>query len=206
MQPELPPSYYLDNVLTLFEHVSRVYADILEPAQLEFLQYFAELNPDAQKLCIRLLNRSSGWFRATRLNYPEIESIETSLAELAQTGFVELDGNIDYPDLLSIFTKAELLAAVDDDAGLDKLRRAQLEAALLALDDKNYFTRLASDDTLIRVLRRDDYQIFQMLFFGNLNQSMTDFVLRDLGLHQFESYSIDQTHRPYRSTLEIQQH
>lgn len=206
MQPELPPSYYLDNVLTLFEHVSRVYADILETAQLEFLQHFAELNPDAQKLCIRLLNRNSDWFRATRLNYPEIASIEASLAELAQTGFVELDGNIDYPDLLSIFTKAELLAAVDDDAGLDKLRRAQLEAALLALDDMNYFTRLASGDTLIRVLRRDDYQICQMLFFGNLNQSMTDFVLRDLGLHQFESYSIDQTHRPYRSTLEIQQH
>jgi hypothetical protein len=45
-----------------------------------------------------------------------------------------------------------------------------------------------------------------MLFFGNLSQSMTDFVLRDLGLYQFESYSIDHDHRPYRNTLEIQQH
>jgi hypothetical protein len=35
---------------------------------------------------------------------------------------------------------------------------------------------------------------------------MTDFVLRDLGLYQFESYNIDLDHRPYRTTLEIQQH
>ena len=57
MQPDLPGTYYLDNVLTLFEHVTRVYADLLEPRQLEFLDGFAALSPDACKLCIRLLNR-----------------------------------------------------------------------------------------------------------------------------------------------------
>ena len=206
MQPDLPPTYYLDNVLTLFDHVSRVYADILESAQLEFLERFAGLSPDAQKLCIRLLNRSHDRFRASRLNYPEIGSIEATLAELAQAGFVALDSEIDYPTLLSVFTKAELLAAVDDKSGLDKLRREALEAALLEQDGTEFFSRLAAGDTLIQVLRRDDYQICQMLFFGNLNQSMTDFVLRDLGLYQFESYSIDHDHRPYRNTLEIQQH
>jgi len=30
MQADLPEAYYLDNVLTLFEHVGRVYADLLE--------------------------------------------------------------------------------------------------------------------------------------------------------------------------------
>ena len=206
MQPDLAPTYYLDNVLTLFEHVFRVYADILEPAQLEFLDRFNGLNPDAQKLCIRLLNRSHDWFRASKLNYPEIESIDTTLAQLAQSGFVAVDGEIDYSTLLSVFTKPELLAAVNDKTGLDKLRRDELEAALLARNDSAFFSRLAAGDSLIQVLRRDDYQICQMLFFGNLNQSMTDFVLRDLGLYQFETYSIDHAHRPYRNTLEIQQH
>ena len=45
-----------------------------------------------------------------------------------------------------------------------------------------------------------------MLFFGNLNQSMTDFVLNDLGLNQFENYRIDPEHRPYRNNIEICQH
>ncbi len=45
MQPDLPESYYLDNVIILFEHVTRVYADLLEPRQLEFLDGFAALAP-----------------------------------------------------------------------------------------------------------------------------------------------------------------
>ena len=35
---------------------------------------------------------------------------------------------------------------------------------------------------------------------------MTDFVLNDLGLNQFENYRIDPEHRPYRNNNEIQQH
>ena len=35
---------------------------------------------------------------------------------------------------------------------------------------------------------------------------MTDFVLRDLGLCEYESYILDAEHRPYNSNLEIQQH
>ena len=206
MRPDLPETYYLDNVLTLFEHVSRVYADILEPAQLEFLAAFDGLDPDAQKLCIRLLNRSHEWFRASKLNYREIASIEDALTELARAGFIALDGEIDYPTLLSVFTKSELLACAGNRSGLDKLRRGELEAALLESDDDACFEALIDSDTLIQVLRRDDYQICQMLFFGNLNQSMTDFVLRDLGLYQFESYVIDHDHRPYRSSCEIRQH
>jgi hypothetical protein len=206
MRPDLPETYYLDNVLTLFEHVSRVYADILESSQAGFLAGFGRLGPDAQKLCIRLLNRSHDYFRASKLNYPEIASIEAALTELAAAGFIVLNGDIEPPTLLSVFTRAELLALVDDQTGLDKLRRHELDAALLERDDAACFETLACSDTLIQVLRREDYQICQMLFFGNLNQSMTDFVLRDLGLYQFETYGIDHDHRPYRNTLEIQQH
>ena len=206
MQPDLPETYYLDNVLTLFEHVSRVYADLLETPQLEFLEGFAALGDDAQKLCIRLLNRSPDWYRAAKIGYAEIGSIEDALAQLAQAGFVALDAEIEYPTLLSLFTRSELLDFADDAAGLSRLRRNDLEQALLQRDDAVFFEKLANSDTLVQLLRRDEYQICQMLFFGNLNQSMTDFVLRDLGLYQFENYLIDQVHRPYRSTLEIQQH
>ena len=206
MQPDLPETYYLDNVLTLFEHVSRVYADLLEPPQLEFIDGFAALGDDAQKLCIRLLNRTPDWYRAAKLGYAEIGSIEDALAQLAQAGFVALDAEIEYPTLLSLFTRSELLSFADDDPGLARLRRNDLEETMLQRDDSAFFEKLANSDTLVQRLRRDEYRICQMLFFGNLNQSMTDFVLSDLGLYQFENYLIDQHHRPYRSTLEIQQH
>ena len=72
MQPDLPETYYLDNVLTLFAHVQRVYADILDPEPLQFLERFDLLGADASKLCIRLLNRSHDRYRCSKLNYPEI--------------------------------------------------------------------------------------------------------------------------------------
>jgi hypothetical protein len=209
MPEDLPETYYLDNVLTLFEHVRQVYGDLLEQPQLAFLDDFAALSPDASKLCIRLLNRSHDCYRRGKLNYGEIGSLSAAITELAQGGFLEINGDIDRATLLSLFTLAELRALIGDDgglAGLSKLRRAELEDALLELDDDDFFTRLKHCDDLLQLLCRDEYLLCQMLFFGNLNQSMTDFVLHDLGLFQYEDYPVDPEHRPYRSTLEIQQH
>jgi hypothetical protein len=209
MPEDLPQTYYLDNVLTLFEHVSRVYGDLLDERQVAFLDNFAALGPDASKLCIRLLNRSHDYYRRSKIDYSEIGSLDAAIAELAQRGFLELNCDIDRATLLSLFTLPELRASIAGDIGIGapgKLRRAELESALLETDDDDIFTRLKHSDDLLRLLCRDQYLLCQMLFFGNLNQSMTDFVLNDLGLYRFESYRIDPEHRPYRSSLEIQQH
>ena len=206
MTPDLPETYYLDNVLTLFQHVEHTYADILEPDQLGFLTGFAGLSDDARKLYIRLLNRNNDWFRVSKLNYPEITSLEDAIAALCLGDCLRLNPELDDSTLLSLFTKPELLSGLNQDPTLGKLRRSELESELINLDDRDYFHALKQRDDFLQVVNRDCYQLCQMLFFGNLNQSMTDFVLRDLGLNQYESYSIDLAHRPYRSNLEIQQH
>jgi len=209
MQPDLPETYYLDNVLTLFAHVRRVYADILDPEPLQFLERFDMLSADASKLCIRLLNRSHDCYRISKLNYNEIVSLQTAISELAQSGFIELNANIDRPDLLSLYTLAELRTLMSDYPLLSvhsKLRRSELESALIEFAEPGFFQQLQQQDDLLHLRHRDEYLLCQMLFFGNLNQSMTDFVLNDLGLNQFESYPIDPEHRPYRNSIEIQQH
>jgi hypothetical protein len=209
MQPDLPETYYLDNVVTLFEHVRRVYADILDIEQLSFLEGFAELSDDASKLCIRLLNRSHDCYRRSKLNYREIDSLDGAIAELRQRGFIELQGELDRGELLRLYTLPELRAHLGAEPGSPataKLRRGELEAYLLEHGDATYFQRLRQADDLLQLRCRDQYQLCQMLFFGNLNQSMTDFVLNDLGLYQYESYPVDPQHRPYRNAAEIQQH
>jgi len=209
MQPDLPETYYLDNVLTLFAHVRRVYADILDPGPLQFLERFDRLSVDASKLCIRLLNRSHDCYRISKLVYNEIVSLQTAISELAQSGFIELNAKIDRPDLLSLYTLAELRTLMGDYPALSvlgKLRRSELDSALIESAEAGFFQQLQQRDDLLHLRHRDEYLLCQMLFFGNLNQSMTDFVLNDLGLNQFESYPIDPEHRPYRDSIEIQQH
>jgi hypothetical protein len=219
MQPDLPETYYLDNVLTLFAHVRRVYADILDPEPLQFLERFDMLSADASKLCIRLLNRSHDCYRISKLNYNEIVSLQTAISELAQSEFIELNAKIDRRELLSLYTLAELRTLMGDYPALSvlgKLRRSELESALIEFaetessetksGETGFFQQLQQQDDLLHLCHRDEYLLCQMLFFGNLNQSMTDFVLNDLGLNQFESYPIDPEHRPYHDSIEIRQH
>ena len=206
MLPDLPQDYYLDNVLTLLGHVRRVYADILDPEQLAFLDTFDALDDDARRLYVRLLNRNGTWFRADKLNYAEIGDLAGSIDRLVIAGCLATDGDIEPEELLALYTRPELLDALGRPAELRRLRRAELDAVLADDELADFHRQLRQLNTLLQVLRQDDYELCQMLFFGNLNQSMTDFVLRDLGLYQFESYRVDPEHRPYRNQLQIHQH
>ncbi len=206
MLPDLPQDYYLDNVLTLLGHVRRVYADILDPEQLTFLDTFDALDDDARRLYVRLLNRNGTWFRADKLNYAEIGDLAGSIDRLVIAGCLATDGDIEPEELLALYTRPELLDALGRPAELRRLRRAELDAVLADDELADFHRQLRQLNTLLQVLRQDDYELCQMLFFGNLNQSMTDFVLRDLGLYQFESYRVDPEHRPYRNQLQIHQH
>jgi len=206
MQPDLPEGYYLDNVVTLFNHVESLYADILDHQHLDFLRSFAALPDDAQKLYIRLLNRNRHLFRLSKLDYPEIASIEDAIQLLNVSGFLQVDPEIGREELLALFSKTELLALHFDQPELGKLKRSALDTAILEQDEDAFFDGLAKSDCLLQVEQKDSYRLCQMLFFGNLNQSMTDFVLRDLGLYQYENYSIDLENRPYTSSVDIEQH
>ncbi|MDJ0776751.1 MAG: VRR-NUC domain-containing protein [Gammaproteobacteria bacterium] len=206
MLPELPQDYYLDNVLTLLGHVRRVYADILDPEQLDFLAVFDALDDDARRLYVRLLNRSGCWFRQDKLHYAEIGDLAAAIERLVSHGCLATDAAIEPADLLSLYTRPELLDALGRPAQLRGLRRAQLDELLADDSLADFHDQLRQRNPLLQVLRQDEYELCQMLFFGNLSQSMTDFVLRDLGLYQFESYRVDQAHRPYRNQLEIRQH
>lgn len=206
MAPDLPESYYLDNVNTLFDHVESVYADILATEQLAFLTGFRSLNEDSQKLYIRLLNRSSLWFRLSKLDYPEINAIPQTILSLQQAGLLLVDTALEIEAIVGLFSKKELLAQHPEPKPLKNLKRNELENHLFDEVNQVFFNRLLGSDSFIKVEQKNTYLLVQMLFFGNSNQSMTDFVLRDLGLCQFENYRIDVESRPFTSNFEIEQY
>jgi hypothetical protein len=205
MQPNLPTDYYLDNVLILFEHVESLYRDIMPETDLEFLESFSGLTTNAKRLYIRLLNRSHVLFRLSKLNYTEIVSIPAAMEELNARDFLEVDFALERANLIRLFNKSELLSSHPQKTRLQKINRSELDVLLLESEEE-YFLQLQASDQFIQVSRKECYQLCQMLFFGNLNQSMTDFVLRDLGLNRYEDYGINPQNRPYKSELEIRQH
>ena len=204
MKPNLPTDYYLDNVLILFEHVESLYRDIMPETDLEFLESFSGLTSNAKRLYIRLLNRSHVLFRLSKLNYAEIGSIPLAMQELESLNFLKINFGLERADLIRLFNKSELLAFHPQKTLLQKIKRSELDLLLLETD-ADFFSQLQASDQFIQVSRKKSYQLCQMLFFGNLSQSMTDFVLRDLGLNRYENYDINPQNRPYKSEVEIEQ-
>lgn len=85
--PELASDYYLSNFELLLEG-SRRYLDIL-PSELARLRaaYLACSKP-SRMLLVRLLSRKGEWFRADKLNYPEIGTLEPAIKGLEQAELI----------------------------------------------------------------------------------------------------------------------
>ncbi|MCP4488952.1 MAG: VRR-NUC domain-containing protein [Gammaproteobacteria bacterium] len=204
MQTDLPKNYYLDNVIILFDHVESVYGDILEAEYLNFLKSFRSLPEDGKRLYIRLLNRSQEWFRLSKLDYPEIADLGLAIKKLQQSALLNIDRDLAFATIIGLFNKHELLALHAQGKELKTLKRDALDQYLIEHADDDFVDQLSASDHFIKVEQKHIYVLFQMLFFGNLNQSMTDFVLRDLGLYQFEKYTINTDHRAFASNAEIE--
>ncbi|MCP3688428.1 MAG: hypothetical protein GY784_08440, partial [Gammaproteobacteria bacterium] len=204
MQADLPESYYLDNVITLFDHVESVYGDILEADYLSFIRSFRSLPEGSKRLYIRLLNRSQEWFRLSKLDYPEIPNLPRAAENLQHSELLNIDQDLHPGTIIRLFSKHELLTIHPRGKALKNLSREALDQHLIEQPDNNFIDQLIASDHFLKVEQKHIYLLFQMLFFGNLNQSMTDFVLRDLGLYQYEAYTIDTDHRPFDNKREIE--
>ncbi|RDB03758.1 VRR-NUC domain-containing protein [Runella aurantiaca] len=211
---ELPPKYYLDYFQFLVTFVERLYGDILNSDEKEFIRGFRALSEDAQCLFVRFSNRRGLFFRTSKLKYNEIEDIPAALYELEDKGFIkELSAQHEsYAlEILNLFTKEEWIKlAPPTELSLKPLKKPDLIRYLnhtytfgLLVDQINSVNasdglgvgRLKPSDafteTVIKVGFEVEVMMLKFLFFGNRYADMTEFVVRDLGKVNFERYRDD---------------
>jgi hypothetical protein len=206
---ELAPHYYRDNFLALCDTVEAQYGDLLAPGEQSLLQRFRALPFDAQCLYVRLVSRVGPWFRESKLAYPELGATGPVIDSLVGAGMVELAGELSVQELGGLYTRVELLQAFGAllAAPAPRGKPALLEAIeALALDEGQQRRQLGGVDSA-RILAPcgvAEVQLLQLLFFGNRHQSLTDFVLSDLGVARYYPYSLDREHRlfPERAAVE----
>ncbi|GAA5444481.1 fanconi-associated nuclease 1 homolog [Microbulbifer sp. NBRC 101763] len=208
---ELPADYYLTNFLTLMKFVTARYKSLLSAEEDQFYERFMSLGINGQKLYVRLLSRkgapssAGALFRLSKLQYAEIEDLEHACRELEVSGLLRLNPQISNQELLPLFTKPELFRA--SNKPLPKaLKRADLIAALLEQGVDSGIHKLLAADTLLAVQHASCFETFKLCFFGNLNQDLTDYVLRDLGLFRYEDYPLDRQNLPFQNREQIDQH
>lgn len=214
---ELAPDYYLSNFRALVDFVVTRYEGLLSEGELQFYRTFETLAPDSQRLYVRLLSRKGvpssrgALFRLGKLSYAEISDLPTAADQLVEAGLLLRDPALPLEEILPLFTKAELLG--NSPSPLQKslpktLKRPELEQALLEQDADTPRLReaLMGGETLLAVQAAEHFQTFKLCFFGNLNQDLTDYVLRDLGLFRYEQYPLDRDNLPFQSRAQINRH
>jgi VRR-NUC domain-containing protein/Fanconi-associated nuclease 1-like protein/Fanconi anemia protein nuclease-like protein len=199
----LAPFYYRDNYLRLCDTVEAQYGDILSAAESAFLQTFRRLDFKAQCLYVRLISRTGPWFRESKLAYDELGPIPPILDTLLANEMVEEADELSVQELGKLFTRSELLQVFRPEGQAPPRGKPALLDAIEAL-------QLDAGDTLAALATLDDQRIvapcgaeltehLQLLFFGNRWQSLTDFVLQDLGLTRYYPYPLDKAHRLFCS-------
>ena len=193
---DLPEKYYLGYFESILTFVSEQYDSLLQEQEHNFLHRFAQLSENARCLYIRIFNRRGRFFRVNRLKYPEIEPLQDSVDELISEQFiVQLPGYIpeQSAELLHIFTKAELTrlgkTLLEYPGKLGALKKGELISLLSnELDSTQLVNAVAGKEPIITINFEAEVTFLHFLFFGNLHENITSFVVRDIGYIKTELF------------------
>lgn len=204
------PFYYLTNFQFVLAWVGERHADLLAEEELAFLRRFAALPRASQALLARMVMRKGELFRISKLSYTEIGDSAAAIAPLAELGWVDNDPELDIQALFNQLRLGELRQALCAEiraAGLavssaKTLLAATLIPQLTAAKPLCQWWPEASD----RIVRLNIMAIcdrFRLMFFGNLRQDWSEFVLTELGLQQFENVPFSASSRAFQTRGEV---
>jgi len=198
--------YYLHNFQRALTWVGERYADLLDDAERRFMAEFPALPLASQALMVRMLMRRGPWFRASRLAYEEIGASQAAAGPLLELGWLDAQAPMTLDELFGLHTKPELNRMFAHVAVKSATRKGDLlEAARVAGAEPRPYAdwNPAADEPVWRVTVSDICERFRLMFFGNLHQDWSEFVLADLGVFQYETVPFDASSRAFQARADV---
>jgi|GEM_PF-18533 len=205
--PDIDPLYYLDNFQYLIDWVSTRYEDLLNATERVFISQFRQLSGPAQALLVRFIMRKGELFRLGKLSYPEIANdkpLEETVRELETVGLVSRTPDLSLAELFVLFRRDELEKFLPVEKSMTKVQwRDFLESAYSTSQPLNVWAPHL-DEHVIKLLDSSLYEYLRLIFFGNMRQDFSEFVLTDLGLSTYETVDFDQHSRGFHEREDIE--
>ncbi|WP_206957031.1 VRR-NUC domain-containing protein [Trinickia acidisoli] len=198
--------YYLLNFERALAWIAERYDDLLDASERNFLQAFPDLPQPSRALLVRMLMRQGSLFRASRLVYDEIGCPFQAAGPLAVIGWVDADAPLTIDELFAVTTRPELARLFPATGGNKHARKsAWLDALRADHPEPLRYGEWDIDtaDRAIRTLFDPLCDRFRLMFFGNLHQDWSEFVLADLGVYQYEAVSFPPSARAFRTRADI---
>ena len=198
MPPEL---YYLSNFQKGLDWLAERYADLLDDAERAFIERFGGLAQASQALLVRMIMRKGPHFRASKLDYPEIGCPRQAAAPLMDAGWLDPRARLSLAELFEQLRKDELTRHLPDALPHARLKKSELLDLLAAQHPApRPFADWcpALDEPLFSLTIGELCERLRLMFFGNLRQDWSEFVLADLGIFRYEQVQIDPESRGFR--------
>jgi hypothetical protein len=200
------PLYYLNNFMQVLDWLEDRYADVLSVEEQRFIHDFNRLPRESRALLVRMVMRKGIHFRANKLHYAEIGDIASAAGPLLGLGWIDEQWPLSVGELFDVLLKAEILqclgSAIDQPKGkkadwLPVLSERFVEAQCF----RDWCPTL--DDRLFSLTIMGLCDRLRLMFFGNLYQDWSEFVLADLGIHTYEKVEFCDDSRGLRSREDV---
>ncbi|NPT43562.1 VRR-NUC domain-containing protein [Paraburkholderia sp. 1N] len=214
--------YYLLNFERALAWLAERYDDLLDAHEHGFLRDFAALPQPSRALLVRMLMRKGTLFRSSRLSYDEIGCPLQAVAPLAALGWVDTEPGLTLDDLFALTTRPELLLIFADAIalipGAKSLRKPDLletlrpfyegggegeggERGATAYPLSTWHSQ--PTDRVFHVAIAPLCERLRLMFFGNLQQDWSEFVLADLGVFQYEKVAFAPSSRAFQQRGDV---
>jgi hypothetical protein len=197
--------YYLDNFRMVLDWIAERYSDLLTPDEQEFITLFSTLPAASRALLVRMVMRKGDLFRASKLKYEEIGCTREAAQPLVQTGWVDDEPALTLEQLFGLLKKAELSEVFGNALPRNATKPEQYEALFPQFTEARPFAAwcATSDDCVYQIRITTLCDRLRLMFFGNLHQDWTEFVLSELGIFKFEKVTFSPDSRAFRTRRDV---
>jgi tetratricopeptide (TPR) repeat protein len=200
------PLYYLDNFRQVLAWISQRYADLLDEHEQHFIARFAQLPESAQGLLVRMVMRKGELFRVSKLSYAELGDTLQAVAPLVTHGWVDPRPALSLTQLFALLRKAELVNCFRASGVRGSEKKTELLALLQPLHPATQSLdcwHAELDETVLALKVMPVCDRLRLLYFGNLYQEWSEFVLADLGVYRYEKVEFSPDSRAISERVDI---
>lgn len=209
--PLSDPLYYLRNAQQVIQLCLHHYADLLLTHEQAQLKQFIELEESTQALLMRMIMRKGSYFRHDQLQYAEVPMLDQAISALLPLELVVEDPSLTLSQLCTISKRPESLELAQHLLPEQHFTRAiskkELQAQLLTTfkDSERPLSQWwpSAPFKLLQLSCVELFDRLRLLFFGNLYQSWSEFVLTELNVYHFEKVSFTHEDRPFQQRDEL---
>ena len=198
------PFYYLENFSFVLEWVGLRYGDLLDAEEAAFIAGFAALPEASRALLVRMVMRKGELFRSSKLRYEEIGAIAPAARPLVDAGWVEADPVLGLDELYGLLTRKEFADALGLGAAKAARKGDLYEMAVQDHDAPRRFSQWCGGlDSAYAIRIGGLCDRLRLMFFGNLHQDWSEFILSDLGIYSYEKIEFPAGSRAFAARADV---